>query len=192
VLGDIWHLGGHRLLCGDALDQATLSRLLMGERAAATFTDPPYNVKIDGHVSGTGKVRHREFPMAVGEMSVGEFTSFLTSSLTNICQHTQPGALLFTCMDWRHMTETVAAGAARTLFRSLQTTPMSRLSRATLRGSSRIASPARPTAHSPSQLTRSACAKGGYSPNLMRLGQSNSSDPNPGRSSRIHLRQRIA
>ena len=110
VLGDLWHLGDHRLFCGDALDHAVLTHLLNGARAAAAFTDPPYNVKIDGHVSGKGKVQHREFPMATGEMSEAEFTAFLTSALAGICQHTAPGSLIYACMDWRHMTETLTAG----------------------------------------------------------------------------------
>jgi DNA modification methylase len=44
------------------------------------FTDPPYNVPIDGHVSGLGAVRHREFAMASGEMSTAQFTGFLKAS----------------------------------------------------------------------------------------------------------------
>jgi len=71
---------------------------------------PPYNVEIEGHVSGKGKVHHREFPMAIGEMSAEEFTSFLTSSLSGIRRHTEPGAVIYTCMDWRHMAELIAAG----------------------------------------------------------------------------------
>lgn len=112
ALGDLWHLGDHRIFCGDALDQTALTTLLNGAKAAAAFTDPPYNVKIDGHVSGKGKVHHREFPMGSGEMSESEFTAFLTSALTGICQHTTPGSLIYACMDWRHVTETFAAGRA--------------------------------------------------------------------------------
>jgi len=112
VLGDLWHLGDHRLFCGDALDHTVLTHLLNGAKAAAAFTDPPYNVKIDGHVSGKGKVQHREFPMATGEMSEAEFTAFLTSAMTGICRHTTPGSLIYACMDWRHMTETLTAGRA--------------------------------------------------------------------------------
>jgi hypothetical protein len=112
VLGDIWHLGDHRIMCGNALDGAAVSALFAGQQATASFTDPPYNVKIDGHVSGKGHVQHREFPMGTGEMSKAEFTTFLTSSLSGICRHAVPGALVYFCMDWRHMEETLAAGAA--------------------------------------------------------------------------------
>jgi len=109
VAGDLWFLGPHRLYCGNALDAEAYATLMEVEKAAAVFTDPPYNVKIDGHVGGKGTVRHREFPMATGEMSEDEFAAFLTSALSGICRHSAPGALIYTCMDWRHMSETLAA-----------------------------------------------------------------------------------
>jgi DNA modification methylase len=110
--GDIWTVGSHKIYCGDALDSASYVTLLAGIKASAVFTDPPYNVKIDGHAGGKGQVRHREFPMASGEMTVSEFTSFLRSVGINISQHVSSGAIVFICMDWRHTSETLAAGAA--------------------------------------------------------------------------------
>jgi DNA modification methylase len=110
VAGDLWLLGRHRLYCGNALDPTAYATLLEGEKAAAVFTDPPYNVKIDGHVSGNGNITHREFAMAAGEMTETEFTEFLTASLTSICAYTTPGAIIYACMDWRHMGEMLAAG----------------------------------------------------------------------------------
>lgn len=108
--GDLWHLGRHQLLCGDARDEAAFARLLGHERADLVFTDPPYNVKIDGHVSGLGAVKHREFAFASGEMSEAEFTSFLAETLGNAAGVMREGAIAFVCMDWRHMTEVLAAG----------------------------------------------------------------------------------
>jgi ParB-like chromosome segregation protein Spo0J len=58
--GDVWRLGPHRIVCGSALDEATYARLLDDDKAALVFTDPPYNVPVDGHVSGNGAVRHRD------------------------------------------------------------------------------------------------------------------------------------
>ena len=110
--GDIWLLGPHKICCGSALDCEAYGGLFDGATAAAAFTDPPYNVPIDGHVSGKGKVTHREFPMGVGEMSEVEFINFLSTSLTNICSFLMPGALLYACMDWRHIGEMHAAGRA--------------------------------------------------------------------------------
>jgi DNA modification methylase len=110
IAGDLWQLGPHRLYCGNALDPAAYATLMETEKASAVFTDPPYNVKIDGHVSGNGKIKHREFAMASGEMTDQEFTDFLTAGLMSICAHTTPGALIYACMDWRHMGEMLAAG----------------------------------------------------------------------------------
>jgi DNA modification methylase len=111
-LGDLWLLGGHRLLCGNALEESAYRDLLDKEKAAATFTDPPYNVPIDGHVSGTGKIKHREFAMGAGELSEAEFTAFLTVGLTRVCSHTDEGALLYYFMDWRHTMEIQTAARA--------------------------------------------------------------------------------
>jgi DNA modification methylase len=104
-LGDIWQLGSHRLICGDALDPAVVDLLMDGKTARMVFTDPPYNVPIDGHVSGLGKVKHREFAQASGEMSQDQFVAFLKSSFQNLCKYTVDGSIHFICMDWRHMQE---------------------------------------------------------------------------------------
>jgi DNA modification methylase len=110
--GDIWQLGQHRLICGDALDPRVLDDLMAGDLARMVFADPPYNVKIDGHVGGSGKTKHREFAMASGEMSEGEFATFLTKALQNLADHSLDGSIHFICMDWRHMREMLAAGHA--------------------------------------------------------------------------------
>jgi DNA methylase/ParB/Sulfiredoxin domain len=109
--GDLWLLGEHRVYCGSALDPQAYPALMDGERADLAFCDPPYNVRIEGNVSGLGKVRHREFAMASGEMSEGEFSSFLTRALSLHAGHSADGSLHFICMDWRHMGEILAAGA---------------------------------------------------------------------------------
>ena len=113
--GDLWHLGKHRLLCGSALEDESYQTLLGGTRAAAVFTDPPYNVPIDGHVSGSGATRHREFAMAAGEMSAAQFTTFLHTFLTVTVPRLDEGAILFHCMDWRHLEELLAAAKASML-----------------------------------------------------------------------------
>ena len=108
--GDIWRLGRHTLICGDARDPAVYTALMGDERAHAVFTDPPYNVKIDGHVCGSGAVKHREFAMASGEMDAGTFTAFLEASLGAMATVSHDGAIHFVCMDWRHMAELQTAG----------------------------------------------------------------------------------
>jgi DNA modification methylase len=109
--GDVWRLGPHRLICGDARDPAVYATLMGSDRARAVFTDPPYNVKIDGHVCGSGTVKHREFAMAAGEMDAAAFTAFLEASLGAMAAVSIDGAIHFTCMDWRHMAELQAAGS---------------------------------------------------------------------------------
>jgi DNA modification methylase len=108
--GDLWLLGRHRLLCGDARSEVDFEALMDGSKADLVFTDPPYNVKIDGNVCGLGSVKHREFAFASGEMSKAQFTGFLTDTLTNIGAVMRDGAIAFVCMDWRHMGELLVAG----------------------------------------------------------------------------------
>jgi DNA modification methylase len=86
--------------------------LLGTEKAAAVFTDPPYNVKVDGHVCGSGVTKHREFAMASGEMTADEFTHFLNETLGLAGSYSAGGAIIYACMDWRHMGEMLAAGRA--------------------------------------------------------------------------------
>lgn len=109
--GDIWQLGAHRLICGSALNEDVVADLMDGARARMVFTDPPYNVPIDGHAGGKGRVKHREFAMAVGEMSEDQFTDFLRTAFEHLVAHSQDGAIHFICMDWRHMAEVQAAAS---------------------------------------------------------------------------------
>lgn len=108
--GDLWQLGRHRLLCGDARSAIDFEALMGGEVADLVFTDPPYNVKIDGNVCGLGTVKHREFAFASGEMSQSQFTTFLADTLGIAASVMRDGAIAFVCMDWRHMGELLAAG----------------------------------------------------------------------------------
>jgi DNA modification methylase len=102
-VGDIWELGRHRLMCGDALRGDDYERLLRGDVAQMVATDPPYNVKIDGHAMGRGKVRHREFAMASGEMSEAAFADFLDGFIRLVIRFSRNGAIHYVFMDWRHM-----------------------------------------------------------------------------------------
>lgn len=88
--GDIWLMGKHRLMCGDARDPGDYARLLDGEKAQAVFTDPPYNLPAS-KIGGLGKTQHREFAMAVGEMSKEAFTAFLREVFGQIAANVQDG-----------------------------------------------------------------------------------------------------
>lgn len=108
-LGDKWLLGRHVLICADATKAASFEQLLGDERPEIVFTDPPYNVKVNGHICGKG-TQHEEFVMATGEMSETEFTKFLSDVLSQLVNFTSDGSLHYICMDWRHMRELLAAG----------------------------------------------------------------------------------
>jgi DNA modification methylase len=109
-LGDLWVLGNHRLLCGDARSEGAYELLLGDDKAELVFTDPPYNVAVDGHVCGNGRIHHREFAMASGEMSSEEFTQFLETVFQHLVAYTLDGSIHYACMDWRHVAEMMAAG----------------------------------------------------------------------------------
>ena len=88
------------------------------ERAGMVFTDPPYNVPIDGHASGLGAIHHRPFPMGSGEMDRAAFTAFLGQACRNLTAFSIDGSIHFVCMDWRHVDELLAAG--REAYRELK------------------------------------------------------------------------
>ena len=108
--GDIFQLDQHRLGCGDARDRAFVERVLGGVKADANFVDPPYNVRIDGFASGKGRHRHREFVQGAGELSETEYFTFLRDSLVVLKESSTPSAIVFACVDWRHILEITAAG----------------------------------------------------------------------------------
>jgi DNA modification methylase len=116
--GDLWLLGSHRLLCGDARDQAAYDHLLAGSKGECVFTDPPYNVAIDGHVCGLGRIHHRDFAMGCGEMSEAEFTAFLKAVFALLADNSIDGSIHQICMDWRHLWEMLEAG--RTVYSELK------------------------------------------------------------------------
>ena len=115
---DLWALGEHRLFCGDARRRESFETLMPGEIAQLVFVDPPYNVKIRGHVSGKGRIKHREFMEASGEKTAAQFTKFLEESLSLLAEHSTDGAIHFVCSDWRHLGEMLAAG--RRVYRELK------------------------------------------------------------------------
>jgi DNA modification methylase len=107
--GDLWLLGPHRLLCGDARGGADYRKLMADDLAAMVFTDPPYNVAITS-VQGRGKRKHANFAMASGEMSSPQFTRFLVEALSLAAKHSAEASIHYVCMDWRHLAEILQAG----------------------------------------------------------------------------------
>lgn len=110
--GDLWHIGPHRLLVGDARDQVAVERLMEGKLAELVFTDPPYGCVISNNVSGLGKVTHDNFIMGAGQESLPELaTTILRPAFRNVARHSRAGAIAFVCSDWRaapHMLDAAA------------------------------------------------------------------------------------
>src|SRR5437870_8047922 len=100
--GDLWELGQHRLLCGDARDADDLARLLGRARAAMAFLDPPYNVRVRDIV-GRGRIKHAEFAMASGQLSRTSFVEFLQQSLAAAAAVPSDDAIHLVCMHWHHL-----------------------------------------------------------------------------------------
>jgi DNA modification methylase len=109
-MGDFWKLGRHRLICGDARDKDAYNILMGHDTADLICTDPPYNVPIDGHVCGSGRIRHRDFAMGVGEMDEDQFTRFLVETLGSAAACCRDGTIAFVFMDWRHIGNVLTAG----------------------------------------------------------------------------------
>jgi hypothetical protein len=108
--GDRWMAGDHALLCGDALKPSSYTALLLGGLAHVCFTDMPFNVNVDGHVSGLGAIHHREFAMAAGEMSAAAFVDFQIQAMRHMAEHSVDGSVHFHAMDWGHAHEMLVAG----------------------------------------------------------------------------------
>lgn len=106
--GDMWHLGEHRILCGDARSPGDLDRLMGGTRAHMAILDPPYNDSVS-HVQGRGRIKHPEFAFASGEMTSNEYIAFLAESLRNVVRVSRDGSPHYVFMDWRHIAELVTA-----------------------------------------------------------------------------------
>jgi DNA modification methylase len=108
--GDLWKAADHRVICGDSRQPDTFKRLMRGDQAFMVFTDPPYNVRISGHVGGRGRTKHREFAVASGELSCAEFMSFLKQFMKLCAEFSVAGSIHYVCIDWRHSAELLEAG----------------------------------------------------------------------------------
>jgi len=108
LLGDLWVLGHHRLLCGNSLDKESYATLLAGELSQMVVADSPYNVPVQGHVSS--REGAKEFAFASGEMSAKDFVDFQRSVFAHLVRHSVDGSIDYQFMDWRHAFEILSAG----------------------------------------------------------------------------------
>jgi DNA modification methylase len=88
--GDLWLLGKHRVLCGDATVQGDVERLMAGDAADLVFTDPPYNVDYEGYTSD-------KLTIQGDRMKPEEFDRFLRDSFARFRAVVKPGASLYVC-----------------------------------------------------------------------------------------------
>jgi DNA modification methylase len=116
--GDLWLLGRNRLFCGNALQEDSYQLVMGRQRAVGVFTDPPYNVQVDGYVTGFGKVHHAEFAMASGEMTPEEFRTFLARVFGHLTHFSRSGSIHYICMDWRHTKDVL--GASEGIYQELK------------------------------------------------------------------------
>ena len=109
--GDLWLLGKHKILCGDAREDAAYQRVLGDELAQYVISDPPFNVAVNGHACRGETLPHREFAMATGEMTEEGFTEFLGTIFVHLVDHSVDGSIHAIFMDWRHLAEMMKAGS---------------------------------------------------------------------------------
>jgi hypothetical protein len=115
-MGDLWRLGNHFLLCGDALSPESYETIMQGALAQMVISGPRYNAPIDGHVCNSEKIHHNEVKNASGEMRAGEFTAFLNTAFSHTHASSNDGAVHFYFLDWHHSME--IQNAAQPLFGS--------------------------------------------------------------------------
>ncbi len=115
--GDLWHLGVHRLYCGDALEAEAHRRLMDQDRARMVLTDPPYNLAACD-IGRTAVAQHGDFVAAFGELDDAGFVRFLETAFARARANCLDGALAFIFIDWRHCWHALEAG--RRVFDALQ------------------------------------------------------------------------
>lgn len=120
VVGDIWLLGDHRLMCGDSTDAGTAALLMNGEKADMVFTDPPYNTgmtavsqsSVDGNILWKGTKRAKSGKVRLSHMfddkySDEEWQKFMSDFCARYDETTKNNAFLFVCLDWRRSHELI-------------------------------------------------------------------------------------
>ena len=94
--GDLWNLGEHRLLCGDAIKEEDVELLMNGEKADMVFTDPPWNVNY-GENLANGKYKDRK--IINDNMSTEDFKSFLNKSFMSLKKFSKDGCITYIVMS---------------------------------------------------------------------------------------------
>ena len=88
VLGDVWQLGNHRVMCGDSTSIDAVDKLMERQHPDMVFTDPPYNIDYQGVKDKRDKIKNDKMPDA-------DFVDFLTASLLS-CE------TMYVCCSWQY------------------------------------------------------------------------------------------
>jgi ParB-like chromosome segregation protein Spo0J len=107
--GDLWLLGRHRLLCGDARASSDLLKLMGGQAPAMVITEPPHDIAVLS-TQGRGQIKDRGFVKASGELPRNQLFRFLVKALSLAAKHSADGSIHFVFTDWGHLREILAAG----------------------------------------------------------------------------------
>lgn len=96
-LGDLWKLGGHRLICGDSTDAAVIDKLMDGQKADMVFTDPPYGVAYEGGMKiENGKIKSNGKKQIKNDsLDYENLYNFLYDVFVNIKAHTKEKSALY-------------------------------------------------------------------------------------------------
>ena len=100
-LGDIWKLGKHKLICGDATNKDTVKLLMEDNKADLIFTDPPYNVNYSARTGiRSGKIRDNMSHIKNDNLSDDEFDNLLENSIKNMFENLDSKASYYICNNW--------------------------------------------------------------------------------------------
>ena len=109
VLGDIWSLGNHRLMCGDSTSVDDFDKLMDGHKSDMIFTDPPYGMSYGGG-RAAGSSKKGALVKAHGmikndDLQGDNLVQLVADAIYNSLNHTKEGAALYSCLTWRTYSE---------------------------------------------------------------------------------------
>ena len=100
-LGDIWKLGKHKLICGDATNKDTVKLLMEDNKADLLFTDPPYNVNYSARTGiRSGKIRDNMAHIKNDNLDDDQFNQLLENSIKNMFDYMDSKASYYICNNW--------------------------------------------------------------------------------------------